>query len=90
MVVVRGVVQNIEPEKSKKSFLELDHLSLPLLVTSQLEVLGPLDGALETVLAGVAFQTENQLLGGLGLENKNKRDKPKCICIQLIQDQKYY
>ena len=28
--------------------LELDHLSLPLLLTSQLEVLGPLDGALKS------------------------------------------
>jgi hypothetical protein len=34
-------------------------------------VLGPLDGALETVLAGVAFQVENQLLGGLSLLAEN-------------------
>ena len=50
-----------------KNFLELDHLSLPLLVTAELEVLGALDRGLESVLAGAALQTEDQLLGGLGL-----------------------
>ena len=48
--------------------LELDHLSLPLLVSSQLEVLGPLEGALQTPLAREALQTKHDLLGGLGLQ----------------------
>jgi len=47
--------------------LELDHLSLPPLVTSQLEVLGPLDWALPLSLALQALKTKDQLLGGLGL-----------------------
>ena len=54
-------------QKSKEVSLKLDHLSLPLLVTSQLEVLGPLDGDLKSVLACAALQTKDQLLGGLGL-----------------------
>ena len=58
--------------KSKEVSLKLDHLSLPLLVTSQLKVLGPLDGDLKSVLACAALQTKDQLLGGLGLKfNKN-------------------
>ena len=53
--------------------LELDHLSLPPLVTSQLEVLGPLDWALPLSLALQALKTKDQLLGGLGL--KKEREK---------------
>ena len=52
--------------------LELDHLPLPLLVSSQLEVLGPLDGHLETVLARATLQTKDQLLGSLGLLTQNR------------------
>ena len=52
--------------------LELDHLSLPPLVTSQLEMLGPLDGALPLSLALKALETKDQLLGGLGLEKERK------------------
>lgn len=48
--------------------LELDHLSLPLLVSSQLEVLGPLEGDLHAPLARRALHAEDDLLGGLGLE----------------------
>ena len=48
--------------------LELDHLSLPLLVSSQLEVLGPLEGDLHTPLALEALETEHDLLGGLCLK----------------------
>jgi len=51
--------------------LELDHLSLPLLLTSQLEVLGPLDGALVLPLADGALHPEDQLLGGLGLPSQD-------------------
>merc|ERR1712186_134040 len=47
--------------------LELDHLALALLLSSQLEVLGSLDGALVLPLALSALQPEHQLLGGLGL-----------------------
>merc|ERR1719266_3018848 len=47
--------------------LELDHLSLPLLLSSQLEVLGPLDGHLVLPLADRALHPEHQLLGGLCL-----------------------
>merc|ERR1719461_1290022 len=47
--------------------LELDHLALALLLSSQLEVLGSLDGALVLPLALGALQPEHQLLGGLGL-----------------------
>jgi len=47
--------------------LELDHLTLPLLFTSQLEVLGPLDGHLVLPLADRALHPEHQLLGGLCL-----------------------
>ena len=52
--------------------LELDHLSLPLLVSSQLEVLGPLERNLVAALALQALETENDLLGGLGLEDKER------------------
>merc|ERR1719508_593796 len=45
--------------------LELDHLSLPLLLSSQLEVLGPFDGHLVLPLADRALHPEHQLLGGL-------------------------
>jgi len=47
--------------------LELDHLSLPLLLSAQLEVLGALDRALVLPLADGALDPEDQLLGGLGL-----------------------
>ena len=47
--------------------LELDHLSLPLLFTSDFEVFASLDGELLPKLAFGAFHPENDLLGGLGL-----------------------
>merc|ERR1719284_2223245 len=47
--------------------LELDHLSLALLLSSQLKVLGSLDWALVLPLAICALQPQHQLLGGLGL-----------------------
>ena len=53
--------------------LELDHLSLPPLVASQLEVLGPLDWALPLSLALQALKTKDQLLGGLGLEKEREK-----------------
>ena len=47
--------------------LELDHLSLPLLLSAKLKVLGPLDGHLVLPLAHRALHPEHQLLGGLSL-----------------------
>lgn len=49
--------------------LELDHLSLALLVTSQLEMLATLDGCLLAELAFGALHTQHNLLGGLGLDD---------------------
>jgi len=48
-------------------FLELEHLSLLLLLASQLEVLASFDGNLILSLAVGALQPEDDLLGGLGL-----------------------
>ena len=47
--------------------LELDHLTLPLLLPAKLEVLGPLDGHLVLPFAHRALHPQHQLLGGLGL-----------------------
>lgn len=47
--------------------LELDHLSLPLLFSSNLEVLAPLDGQLLPGLAFTALHPKDDLLGSLGL-----------------------
>lgn len=47
--------------------LELNHLSLALLVTSQLEMLAALDGRLLAELALGALHTQHDLLGSLGL-----------------------
>ena len=47
--------------------LELDHLPLPLLVSSQLKVFASLDGQLPLELAFGAFNLQDQLLGGFGL-----------------------
>ena len=49
--------------------LELDHLSLPLLVSSELKVLASLEGKLGLDSALVAFHLEYNLLGGLSLED---------------------
>merc|ERR1719192_418896 len=47
--------------------LELDHLSLALLLSAELEVLGSLDGTLILPLAISALQPQHKLLGGLRL-----------------------
>lgn len=47
--------------------LELDHLSLALLVAAQLEVLATLQRGLFAVLALGALHAQHNLLGGLGL-----------------------
>jgi len=52
--------------------LEGDHLSLPLLVTSELESFASLDGKLSLYLAFGAFQLQYDLLCGLGLVRKKK------------------
>lgn len=53
------------------SSLELDHLTLPLLVSSELEMLASLDGQLTLYLALGALELEYQLLRGLGLRDNN-------------------
>merc|ERR1712168_1486070 len=55
-----------------ESGLELDHLSLPLLVSSQLEVLTPLDWELLTEFAVGAFHPQYNLLSRLGLLVENR------------------
>lgn len=50
--------------------LELDHLSLPLLVTSQFEVLASLQGSLFPELALSTFHSQDDFLGCLSLEGK--------------------
>merc|ERR1739838_1189786 len=65
-----GLKQRDKGMKIKE--LELDHLSLPLLLSSQLEVFGPLDGHLVLPLADRALHPEDQLLGGLGLLPQNR------------------
>merc|ERR1719266_937435 len=52
--------------------LELDHLSLSLLLTSQLEMLSSLDGNLVLPVAGNALQPEHQLLSGLSLTPQDR------------------
>ena len=47
--------------------LVLDHLSLPFFISSQLEMFGSLDRNLPLDVAFQAFETKDQLLGGLGL-----------------------
>jgi hypothetical protein len=51
--------------------LKLDHLTLLLLVTAELEVLAPLDGQLLAHLALGAFHLQYNLLGRLGLFVEN-------------------
>merc|ERR1719378_1535753 len=57
-----------QPSSTSSFFplLELEHLSL-LLLASELEMLATLDGHLVLALAIGALQTEDDLLGGLGL-----------------------
>lgn len=59
--------------ESKSSSLELDHLSLSLLVTAQLEVLATLQWCLLAELAVCAFHTQDDFLGGLGLKHIQER-----------------
>jgi len=71
----RNSIRHMEEEKaassssssSSLSSLELEHLSLLLLLASELEMLATLDGHLVLALAIGALQTEDDLLGGLGL-----------------------
>lgn len=52
--------------------LELNHLPLPLLVSSQLKVLASLQSNLGTELAVGAFQPQDDLLGSLGLLSEDR------------------
>lgn len=54
-----------------KDGLELESLSLLLLITTKFEVLASLQCELELSLALGAFETENDLLGGLSLLVEN-------------------
>merc|ERR1719270_1038071 len=64
--------KNIKQSKCQSQCLELNHLSLALLLSTQLEVLGSLDGALILPLALSTLQPQNQLLGGLGLLSQDR------------------
>jgi hypothetical protein len=55
-------------ELPRASSLELDHLSLALLVSSQLEVLAAFQWSLLAEFAVGAFHTKDDFLGGLSLE----------------------
>lgn len=44
-----------------------ERCSLALLVSTDLEMLAPLDGVLGVVLAALALELQHNLLGGLGL-----------------------
>lgn len=72
-IVYITVVADDIIEREIKSNLELNHLALPLLVASQLKVLGPLDGHLLPHLAAPTLQPEHQLLCGLGLKRTLRR-----------------
>ena len=66
----------IVPTRLQEEFLqgslELNHLSLPLLVSTKLEVLAALQRDLLANLAFRALHPEHNLLGGLGLfDNRN-------------------
>merc|ERR1719266_2197418 len=65
--ITNGSSGLIQRDKGRLRKLELDHLSLPLLLSSQLEMFGPLDGHLVLPLADGALHPEHQLLGGLRL-----------------------
>jgi len=52
---------------SRHERLELYHLSLAFLLSAELEVFGPLDGALVLPLAARTLHPQHQLLRGLGL-----------------------
>ena len=65
--------------------LELDHLTLPLLLPAKLKVLGPLDGHLVLPLAHRALHPEHQLLGGLSLLPQDRlRLTPKTLLLAIV------
>ena len=57
--------------------LELDHLPLPLLVASQLEVLRPLQRHLDAPLALLALHAQHDLLRRLGLKWADSIEQPQ-------------
>ena len=65
MMEVDGIIQYIKPEASS---LELDHLSLSLLVATQLEMFATSQWSLLAVFAFGAFHTQHNFLGCLGLK----------------------
>lgn len=64
--------------------LELDHLSLTLLVTTQFEMFATFDWCLFAVLALSTFHTQHDFLGGLCLEIS--REKTIWIRIESIKN----
>lgn len=58
--------------KASANSLELDHLSLSLLITTQLEMLATSQRRLFAVLAFGTLHTQHDFLGGLGLKWKVK------------------
>ena len=79
-----GILKQLSWEK----FLELDHLSLSLFVTTQFEMLGPLDGNLKTAFTLSTFQTKDQLLGSFCL--KGEKNPLKIISIQIFRKQENF
>lgn len=59
---------NTEKDEGMTDNLELDHLSLAFLVTSQFEMFATLQWCLLAVLAFCTFHTQYNFLGGLGLK----------------------
>jgi len=63
----RMAFTHMHTHKHDRSDLEGKSLALLLLVTTELKVLAALQGDLVLVLADLALQTKDDLLGGLGL-----------------------
>ena len=67
--------------------LELNHLSLPLLVSSKLEMLAALQGDLLTELAFGTFHPQHDLFGRLGLHwNEARRETVSNLVDQQLID----
>ena len=67
--------------------LELDHLSLALLLSSQLEMFGSLDGDLVLPLACRALEPQDQLLGGLCLLPQDRLGLPsKALLLTIVPE----
>jgi hypothetical protein len=63
------LVNNLHPEQTRR--LENKSSTLGLLVTTKFEVLATLESELHLVLADSTLETQDNLLGGLGLLVEN-------------------